>query len=231
MSLGINGTAELVTTHTRRNLCVGSYPLAFLAMLLMFLATPVQAQVTGDWTITYSQMGRQGGAAREVSMDITLKQDGATVTGTTMMAMGGRGGAAGGTPPAPQEVAISDGKMEGDKLTFTINRGMGERTISMVFTGTVAGNAMEGTMAMCGRHGRHGRWGADSLQGREEVVPTGSAGQAGSSAGLPQLQTARGFGAPGRFSFPFLGSLQNSRLLRPPSVDAGRGSLQKGCLP
>jgi hypothetical protein len=121
----------------------------------MFLATPVQAQVTGDWTITYSQMGRQGGAAREVSMEITFKQDGAAVTGTTMMAMGGRA-RGGGEAPAPQEVAISDGKMEGDKLTFTINRGMGERTISMVFTGTVTGAAMEGTMAMGGGMGGMG---------------------------------------------------------------------------
>lgn len=131
-------------------------PLGLLAMLPMFLATPVQAQVTGDWTITYSQMGRQGGAAREVSMDITFQQDETEVTGTTMMAMGGRGGAAGGTPPAPQEVAISDGKMEGNELTFTINRGMGERTISMVFTGTVDGAAMEGTMAMGGGMGGMG---------------------------------------------------------------------------
>ncbi|MFH1762977.1 MAG: hypothetical protein ABIF09_02190 [Gemmatimonadota bacterium] len=127
-------------------------PLGLLAMLLMFLATPVQAQnVTGDWTITYSQMGRQGGAAREVSMEITFLQDGTAVTGTTMMAMGGRGG--GGEAPAPQEIAISDGKMDGNTLTFTINRGMGERTISMVFTGTVAEDAMEGTMAMAGGMG------------------------------------------------------------------------------
>ena len=41
--------------------------LAFMAVL-MTLAAPLQAQdVTGDWTITYSMMGRQGGQAREVS--------------------------------------------------------------------------------------------------------------------------------------------------------------------
>ena len=128
-------------------------PLGLMATLLMFLATPLQAQdVTGSWTITYSQMGRQGGQAREVSMEVTFLQDGATVTGTTMMAMRGRPGG-GGEPPAPQEVAIEDGTMEGNVLTFTINRGMGERTMSMVFTGTVEGNAMEGTMAMSGGMG------------------------------------------------------------------------------
>jgi hypothetical protein len=67
--------------------------LAFMAVL-MTLAAPLQAQdVTGDWTITYSMMGRQGGQAREVSMDVSLQQDGTVVTGTALMAMGGgRGG-------------------------------------------------------------------------------------------------------------------------------------------
>ncbi len=124
-------------------------PFGLSAILLMFLAVPVQAQdVTGDWTITYSQMGRQGGQAREISLEITFLQDGATVTGTTMMAMRGRRGGGGGDPPAPQEVEISDGTMEDGKLTFSIVRGMGERTMTMVFTGTVEGNAMEGTIAM-----------------------------------------------------------------------------------
>ena len=58
-----------------------------------------------------------------------------------------------GNPPEPQEIAIEDGKMEGDKLTFTINRSMGERTFSMTFTGTVSGATMEGTMATSGGMG------------------------------------------------------------------------------
>ncbi len=127
-------------------------PLGLMAILLMFMAAPMQAQdVTGTWTITYSQMGRQGGQAREVSMEITFQQDGAAVTGTTMLTMGRRGG--GGQPPAPQEVAITDGKMEEGKLTFSIVRGMGERTMTMVFTSAVEGDAMEGTMAMSGGMG------------------------------------------------------------------------------
>ena len=67
-------------------------PFAFMAVL-MIMAGPLQAQdVSGVWTLSYSQMGRQGGAPRDVSMDVTLKQDGATVTGTALMPMGGRGG-------------------------------------------------------------------------------------------------------------------------------------------
>ena len=123
-------------------------PLGLMAMLFMFMGAPLQAQdVTGDWTLTYSQMGRDG-QSMERTMEITFQQDGADVTGTTMMQMRGRGG--GGDPPAPQEVAISDGKMEGDKLTFLISRGTAERTMTLTFNGTVSGGTMEGTMTMSG---------------------------------------------------------------------------------
>ena len=125
-------------------------PFAFVAVL-MTLAGPLQAQdVSGAWTLTYSQAGRQGGQAREVSMDVTLKQDGAAITGTALMAMGGRGGAGGGEP---QEVPITDGKIDGNEFTFSIVRGMGERSMTMVYSGTVSGNNMEGTMAMAGGMG------------------------------------------------------------------------------
>ena len=130
-------------------------PFAFTAVL-MALAGPLQAQdVSGTWTLTYSQMGRQGGQAREVSMDVTLKQDGTAVTGTALMAMRGRPGGAGRAGAGqPQEIPIADGKIEGDQLTFSVVRGQGERTMTMVFTSTVAGSEMVGNMAMSGGMGR-----------------------------------------------------------------------------
>lgn len=124
--------------------------LAFMAVL-MTLAAPLQAQdVTGDWTLTYSMMGRGGTPGREVSMDVSLVQDGAEVTGTALMAMGGGRGAGG---PEPQEIAITDGKMDGDQLTFSVVRGMGERSMTFIYSGTVAGNTMEGNLAMDGGRG------------------------------------------------------------------------------
>jgi hypothetical protein len=120
-----------------------------MAALLLFLAPSLQAQdVSGTWTLAYSMMGRQG-QSMERTMEITFKQDGSAVTGTTMMQMGRRPGG-GGNPPAPQEVTIEGGTMEGDKLTFNIVRGQGERTMTMAFTATVAGNNMEGTLAITG---------------------------------------------------------------------------------
>lgn len=130
----------------------GLIPLAFVAVL-MTLAAPLHAQdVAGTWTLSYSQMGRQGGAPRDVSMDVTLIQDGANVTGTVLMPMRGRPGAGGGGG-APQEVAITEGKMDGDQLIFSIVRGQGERTMTLVFTSTVSGSTMEGKLAMSGGMG------------------------------------------------------------------------------
>ncbi len=121
--------------------------LAFMAVL-MTLASPLQAQdVSGTWVLTYTQMGRNG-QSMERTMEITFNQDGSEVTGTTMMQMGGRGG--GGTPPAPQEVNIDGGTFEGNKLTFNIIRGQGERAMTMVFSSTVEGSTMDGTLAMTG---------------------------------------------------------------------------------
>jgi len=120
-------------------------------LLLTLLASPVQAQedVSGEWTLTYTMMGRQGGQGREINQDITLVQDGTTVTGTAVLTMGRPGGGGGQT----QEVEITDGKIEGDQLTFTITRGMGERSMSTVYTATVSGSEMEGTLAFSGGRG------------------------------------------------------------------------------
>jgi hypothetical protein len=125
-------------------------PLAFMAML-MALGAPLQGQdVTGTWVLTYTQMGRNG-QSMERTMEIIFQQSGSDVTGTTMMQMRGRpGGGGGGNPPAPQEVTIEGGKMEGGTLTFDIVRGQGERSMTMTFSSTVEGNTMEGTLAMTG---------------------------------------------------------------------------------
>ncbi len=122
-------------------------PFGFMAILLLFPVPGLEAQdVSGTWTLTYSMMGRQGGQAREVSMDVTFTQEGSAVSGTALMAMGGRRGGGG----EPQPIPLSDVELEGDKLTFTVTRGQGERSFSFVFNGTVAGTAMEGTMTRSG---------------------------------------------------------------------------------
>lgn len=118
------------------------------ALLLLFVG-PLHAQnpnVTGAWELTYSMTGR-GGQAMTRTMTVTFQQDGTAVTGTVTIAGMGRRGGAGETPPPPQEIAIENGKMDGNTLTFDYTMGMGDRSFTQSFTATVTGDTMEGTMS------------------------------------------------------------------------------------
>ena len=129
------------------------FPVSFLTLLLLVLAVPVQGQdLAGTWVMTYTRQARGGGQPTEVTQEFTfaVAEDG-TLGGTTVMAMrGGRPGGGGGNPPAPQEVALSDVKLEDGTLTFSVNRTMGERTMTTNYTATVSGNEMEGSFIMAG---------------------------------------------------------------------------------
>lgn len=116
---------------------------AFLGMLLFAGVREAQAQanVTGSWELSWET---QRGATTST---FTFVQEGNAFTGTAEMAMrggppGGGGGGGGGT----REVEITDGKVEGNTISFTMAMGMGERSMSFTFIGTVTGDAMEGTM-------------------------------------------------------------------------------------
>jgi hypothetical protein len=82
------------------------------------------ADVTGKWT---AQVPGRDGQTRETTFD--LKAAGAALTGT----MSGRG------EPAP----ISDGKISGDNISFTVVREFGGNSVKMNFTGTVAGDEIK----------------------------------------------------------------------------------------
>ncbi|HKJ92868.1 MAG TPA: hypothetical protein VJ957_06855 [Longimicrobiales bacterium] len=102
-------------------------------VLALAMHTPAAAQtakavnVAGKWEIT-SETPR--GAS---TMTLTLAQDGATVTGTATMRRG--------------DVAIKDGKVDGNNLSFTVTFGGGERTFEMQYKATVDGDTMKGTIS------------------------------------------------------------------------------------
>ena len=115
-------------------------PFAFVALLLFVGTQEAQAQtdVTGTWEISWET---QRGATTST---IVFAQEGLAFTGTAQMAMGGRGGGAGG---GTREIEITDGQIDGDKITFSLAMGRGERSMSFTFAGTVDGDTMEGTMS------------------------------------------------------------------------------------
>ena len=112
--------------------------LAFLTACLLgvfsITAAAQDVDVTGDWEITSeSPRGAQ-------VIPITFAQEGTTVTGSVVDAV-------------RSAVEIQDGKIEGNTLTFKIVMSFGERSMEQVYTATVTGDTMEGTIEMVGGMG------------------------------------------------------------------------------
>ena len=54
--------------------------------------------------------------------------------------MGGRGGGGGGAPPA---APISNGKVDGNNVSFEVTRDMGGQSFTMKYEGVVSGSEMK----------------------------------------------------------------------------------------
>jgi hypothetical protein len=119
---------------TKRILFVG---FALLALACVAMA----ADATGKWTM--EQPGRGGGPPRVSTID--LKVDGAKLTGS--LTAPGRGG---GDPVA---TPISNGKADGDKISFEVVRQMGGNSMTMKYEFTVKADEMAGKITMPGMDG------------------------------------------------------------------------------
>ena len=113
-----------------------------MTILLVASFALLAADVSGKWVA--EQPGRNGGPARQTTFN--LKADGAKLTGTMMGGMG-RGGA------APAAVEITDGKVDGDKVSFTVKRETPNGPMEMKYNGTVAGEELTLKFTMQGPDG------------------------------------------------------------------------------
>ena len=95
------------------------------AILLALTAGALAADVSGKWV---AQVPGRSGNTREVTF--TFKADGDKLTGS----MAGRQG---------QEIAISDGKISGDTLSFSISMERGGDTIKQNYTGKISGDSIQ----------------------------------------------------------------------------------------
>jgi hypothetical protein len=101
------------------------YRVALLSCALAVLA--YAADATGKWT--FETQGRNG----PTTQALNLKQSGSDLTGTLA---GGRGG----------EVQISDGKVDGDNVSFNVVREFQGNKITIKYTGTISGDEMKLTI-------------------------------------------------------------------------------------
>ena len=102
-------------------------------LLCLAVVSPARSQeavtvnVTGKWELS-SETPRG-----PMTSTVTFAQEGNALTGTVETPRGS-------TP-------IASGSVEGNRITFTVVRSMGERSVETTYTGTVEGGTISGTMS------------------------------------------------------------------------------------
>jgi hypothetical protein len=100
--------------------------LVAMIALLALLATAWAADVTGKWVAQVP--GRQGATSENT---FNFKVDGAALTGTLTTPQG--------------ESTISEGKVNGDEISFVVVRKFGENEMKTLYKGKVAGDEIKFT--------------------------------------------------------------------------------------
>lgn len=95
------------------------------AVLALLAFTATAADVTGRW-----EGERQGRNNQTMKVVMDLKAEGTTLTGT-MSSFGDR------------QVPISDGKVSGDDISFTVTVEFNGNKMKFLYTGKVSGNEMK----------------------------------------------------------------------------------------
>jgi opacity protein-like surface antigen len=102
------------------------------ALALMLVAAPARAaDVDGKWT---GSLDTPMGA---VEVGFNLKADGTTLSGTT-------------TGPDGSEIAIKNGKIEGDKISFLVSIDFGGMALDLNYTGVVMADQIAFTLDVAG---------------------------------------------------------------------------------
>ena len=105
--------------------------IALVLGILAFAAPLRAASVDGKWS---GMLDTPNGA---VTVGYTFKADGATLTGSS-------------TGPDGMELAIKNGKVDGDKIAFTLDIDFGGMALTLNYTGVVSGDDIKMTMEIMG---------------------------------------------------------------------------------
>jgi opacity protein-like surface antigen len=120
------------------------------SVLCLMILTAAAADVTGTWVAELSGGPGGGGPGGGGPMKITfnLKADGNTLTGTNVGPMG-------------NENQIIDGKIDGDKVSFSVKVDMMGNEMKINYKGTVSGDEMKLTYEFEGGMGGPGGGGPE----------------------------------------------------------------------
>jgi alpha-acetolactate decarboxylase len=101
--------------------------------LILIAGMAFAAPIDGKWV---GEVAGMEGAPMKISY--TFKADGATLTGST-------------TSPDGKEMAIKDGKIDGNNISFSISFDMGGQEMKMDMKGVLSGDDLKLTMDMMGQ--------------------------------------------------------------------------------
>jgi hypothetical protein len=142
--------------------------LAVVVVLGMISAAAYAADITGKWVMEMPGMG--GGDPMKINY--TFKVDGANLTGSTTGMQG-------------EEIPISEGKINGNDISFVVKMDMMGTEMKMKYKGTVAGDEITLKMEMEGGMGGPGGGGPGGGAG------PGGGGPGGPGGGMPPMVLKR----------------------------------------
>jgi hypothetical protein len=102
-----------------------------LVLVLLVAGSALAADVDGKWS---GSMNTPGG---DVNVGFTFKADGATLTGTT-------------TGPDGMDVKITDGKLDGNNISFTVNLDFGGMPLVLNYKGVLSSGQIKFTIDVFG---------------------------------------------------------------------------------
>ena len=132
---------------------------AVLALGAVGTARAADKKTDPNGTWSWTMQGRGGAAANPDApvrkVTLKLKADGEKLTGTIAQPAGRGGGD--GAAAAPRETEISDGKVKGDEISFSVKREFQGNAIVTKYTGKVDGDTITGKTETPGRDGGEAR--------------------------------------------------------------------------
>lgn len=134
-------------------------------VLLVMVSTAWAADVNGKWIAKTA-----GGQGQDSEITLIFKADGAKVSGTL------------NNSAMPGDVEIQEGKIEGDKISFSLKRSFGQNDMKVVWKGTVSGDEIKFTRGIEGGMGGPGGGMDGGMSGPPGGGPGGGMGGPGGGA-------------------------------------------------
>ena len=118
---------------------------AVLAVLILLMVSAIALAadaISGKWVWETQGFGFGGGGGAPMKTTLTLKADGAKLAGTITVPSFGGGPPDPGAAPQMEEIQISNGKVDGNNITFEVAREIMGNTRTTKYEGVLSGGEL-----------------------------------------------------------------------------------------